>query len=120
MAWEYSQSTGHLTYNGSFVIRGYAGAGGGQNNPDMEHIRNVGPIPRGTYDIGQPRNTGSKGPHVMDLSPRGHNALGRTEFLIHGDSINDPGNASEGCVILPRAVRERISGSADNVLEVVR
>src|SRR5690606_14747144 len=119
MSWEYSQSTGELKLNGAYVATGYSGAGEGKNNPDMQHLRNVVPIPRGSYHIGSPRNSGSRGRHVMDLTPYGHNALGRTEFLIHGDSISNPGNASEGCIILPRNIRERISASGDNLLEVV-
>jgi hypothetical protein len=57
----------------------------------------------------------------MDLTPVGHNVYGRTELQIHGERIGrPPGNASEGCVVLPRNVRERIFRSRDYVLEVVR
>lgn len=55
----------------------------------------------------------------MVLSPDGHNAHGRTAFLIHGDSRTNPGNASEGCIVLPPAVRIRIAQSGDTTLEVV-
>ena len=120
MSWEYSQSTGRLTHNGVFVEKGYSGYREGKDNPDMERIVNVGPIPRGTYHIGSPRGSSESGPHVLDLSPYGHNAHGRTEFLIHGDSMNNPGNASKGCIILSRKTREKISSMSDNVLEVVR
>ena len=34
----------------------------------------------------------------MNLTPLGHNALGRTGFMIHGNNVQD--NASQGCVIL--------------------
>ena len=120
MSWEYSQSTGRLTHNGVFIEKGYSGAGSGKDNPNMQHVKNVGPIPRGTYHIGTPRNSSSRGPHVLDLTPYGHNALGRTAFLIHGDSISSPGNASEGCIIMSRKTREKVSSSGDNVLEVVQ
>jgi hypothetical protein len=40
--------------------------------------------------------------------------------LIHGDSINHPGDASEGCVVLSRAVRQTIAASGDTDLEVVQ
>lgn len=119
MPWYYSQSTGQLTRNERVAGIGYAGAGGGRNNPRMENVRDVGPIPRGTYQISRPRNSERRGPHVMDLSPVGHNALGRTNFLIHGDSARHPGQASQGCIILPRLVRQQISGSGDNRLIVI-
>ncbi len=54
------------------------------------------------------------------LTPRGHTALGRTSFQIHGDSINAPGEASSGCIIMPRMVRERIWRSNDRLLKVVK
>ena len=119
MPWVYHQGTGALVYNDETVATGYAGANAGRNNPAAEALRNIGPIPRGSYEIGRPRNTARRGPHAMDLTPSGHNALGRTEFMIHGDSIANPGQASEGCIVLPRNARERISGSGDNVLVVV-
>jgi hypothetical protein len=120
MGWEYSQSTGRMTHNGAFVEKGYSGGGEGKDNPDMERAIKAGPIPRGTYHIGSPRNSSHSGPYVLDLTPYAHNAHGRTEFLIHGDSISNPGNASEGCIVLSRKTREKISATGDNVLEVVR
>jgi len=45
--------------------------------------------------------------------------FGRDGFLIHGDSVRHPGDASEGCIILPRRFRERIWTSEDTDLEVV-
>jgi hypothetical protein len=55
----------------------------------------------------------------MDLAPIGHNARGRTAFLIHGERrTGPPGNASTGCVILERQIREQISSSGDHELVV--
>ena len=122
MTWHYSQSTGQLTHDGRNVGRpGYSGAPAGINNPDMQQIVDVGPIPRGQYRIGRPRDTETHGPHVMDLTPVGHTALGRSQFLIHGDRVaGPPRSASQGCIILPPDVRDRISGSGDNSLVVDR
>ncbi|MDX1695713.1 MAG: hypothetical protein R3208_18245 [Ketobacteraceae bacterium] len=75
-------------------------------------------IPREEYQIGPSYKSGTGlGPVVMDLDPVGHNALGRTLFRIHGD--NATGTASEGCIIMPRPVREKVSNSQDRILEVV-
>jgi hypothetical protein len=54
----------------------------------------------------------------MDLTPLGHNANGRSDFRIHGD--NSTHTASTGCIILPPHVRQQISASGDNVIDVVR
>jgi hypothetical protein len=43
----------------------------------------------------------------------------RSGFYIHGDKVSDPGNASDGCIILPRASRETINSSTDKSLQVV-
>lgn len=116
MAWTYNQRTGQLKRNGTLVGTGYSGTGTGRNNPLYEGTRRLGPIPRGQYRIGASRNSARTGPHIMDLTPVGHNAQGRTAFEIHGD--NSTHNASEGCIILPRAVRDRIAASGDTTLEV--
>ena len=60
------------------------------------------------------------GPYVLPLTPDPENLMyGRDGFLIHGDSITNPGSASEGCIILPRSARTMIAASGDNRLEVV-
>lgn len=126
MAWEYSQSTGRLTRISAQgarieVATGYSGRDRGLNNPVMENVADTGPIPRGEYSIGNPRRSAATGPHIMDLTPVGHNANGRTNFQIHGDNATPaPFDASHGCIVLPRSIRDRISGSGDNLLRVVR
>jgi hypothetical protein len=85
--------------------------------------RGIGPIPRGRYTIGPPHHGHRTGAYVMDLTPVGHDAHRRTEFQIHGETVdpNRPrGEASTGCIVTPRNVRERIFRSGDHVLEVVR
>jgi hypothetical protein len=58
--------------------------------------------------------------NVFDLTPEGHSALGRTEFLIHGDSKKNPGSASEGCIVLSPEIRGRIAESGVTKLLVVK
>lgn len=121
MPWEYSQSTGHLRHNGRVIAtNGYSGIDQGRNNPAQEMVRDVGPTPRGQYRIAAPRNSAAVGPHAMDLTPVAHNAHGRNAFMIHGDSRENPGRASQGCIILPPNARTQISNSRDAVLNVVR
>jgi len=45
--------------------------------------------------------------------------FGRSNFLIHGDSVVHPGTASEGCIIAARYIREDIAKSPVKVLAVV-
>ena len=86
--WIYDQLSGGLSQDGQRVATGYSGFGPGKNNPDMENVPDVGPIPRGVYDIGPMHDTTTHGPHVMALTPEpGTDTLGRDGFLIHGDSV---------------------------------
>lgn len=120
-AWTYSQKTGDLEQDGTRIATGYSGAGEGKNNPDLQNIRNVGPIPVGDWTItGPPADTEDHGPYVLRLAPAaGTETFGRSGFLMHGDSREHPGCASEGCVILPRPVREQVWKSNDRDLKVV-
>ena len=122
MPWTYSQSTGELRHDGVVVTEnGYSGLGDGKNNPDMQSVPNIGPVPQGSYTVGAPRANLSKGRWTMPLTPDpGTNTFGRKGLLIHADSVHHPGAASTGCIILPPPVRHNIATSPDRKLEVVR
>lgn len=124
--WKWDQSAGELSRDGKFVSSGYAGADRGKNNPALEGVPGVGPIPTGLYRIGGPYTSQRAGPYVLplkavDANPDDdiHQRTGRSAFRIHGDSIKNPGTASNGCIILPRYVRVTIWRSGDRDLEVV-
>jgi Protein of unknown function (DUF2778) len=119
--WTYAQKTGQLLQDGKLVSTGYSGCGEGKNNAEMQAVENMGPIPQGQWIIvGRPTNTAEHGPYVLQLQPcAGTDTFGRSGFLMHGDSIEKPGCASRGCVIMPRTVREQVWTSGDVDLEVV-
>jgi hypothetical protein len=120
MTWRYDQSTGDLFHDDTFIGTGYSGAGRtlaeGRNNPAMEAVRMKGPIPAGQWLVGPAGTNAQTGPVSMDLTPVGHDAHGRTAFLIHGD--NSANNASEGCIIMARGIRDEIAASPDRELMV--
>ncbi len=120
-AWTYAQKSGELQQDGKPVATGYSGAGAGKNNPVMQNVCDVGPIPEGDWTIaGPPADTADHGPYVLKLNPAAATeTFGRSGFLMHGDSKEHPGSASHGCVILPRAVREQMWTSGDRELEVL-
>lgn len=121
--WSYKQSTGELFRTGSPVTTpvavGHAGVGTGKNNPDLQCVQDIGPIPRGDWTISALTDTPSlKG--ALPLTPKtGTDVCGRKDFFIHGDSVAQPGWASQGCIILPKEVRELIAASGDLHLRVV-
>lgn len=118
--WTYEQVTGRLLHEGDLVATGYSGAGVGKNNPAMQDVHNVGPIPVGNYAIKAPVDTVTHGPYVLALEPAADNEMfGRSGFLMHGDSVVHPGTASEGCIIQARKTRESVWESGDFNLEVV-
>lgn len=119
--WSYHQSSGAL-YDaaGLHIATGYSGAPAGKNDPTKQDIPKVGPIPRGLYTIGVPFASATHGPFAIHLTPGPGNEMhGRDGFLCHGDSKEHPGAASEGCIILQRAIREQVWSSGDHRLRVV-
>jgi len=126
--WQYSQSTGNLVYvdnsTGQItpVAVGYSGYGVGLDNPQTQHISNIGPIPQGIWTIQRQQTnvtgTGVVLPGSMRLSPwAGTNTFGRTGFLIHGGSFTTR-SSSAGCIVLPPHIRNRIANSGDDELRV--
>lgn len=121
MSWIYKQSTGEMMApDGNLIGTGYSGKGIGCNNAEMQDVPNVGPIPAGTYTIGEAYHDPEKGPCVMRLIPDPSNEMfGRDGFLCHGDNPAANHTASEGCIIQGPAARQAISTSDDKQLMVV-
>lgn len=130
--WGFEQSTGWwYTPESARLSQGYSGHGLGRNNPEMESVADVGPIPVGLYTIqlitdaaGQPiahkdaKGTTLAAP-VMRLIPDADNEMyGRTDFLCHGNNATN--DASLGCAIADHDTRVTISTSTDNRLQVVK
>jgi hypothetical protein len=115
----YSQSTGELTRDGQLIGTGYAGHGSGKNDPQMQQVPNVGPLPQGFYTIGLAEEHARLGPMSMELDPDPDNQMfDRSEFFIHGDNPDHVGNSSDGCIVMPPAVRQAIAASGDDLLQV--
>lgn len=116
---------GLIVKDGKLFAHAYSGRNEGEqlgkNNPALVQVRNVGPIPPGTYEIaGPPFDSATHGPYCLLLKPKiGTNTFGRTGFMWHGDSIKRPGDASHGCVVSNRYSREMAWESGDRTLKVV-
>jgi hypothetical protein len=123
MPFTYSQSTGKFSQNGNRIGFGYSGHGRGLNEPTMEGVVGVGPIPAGHWTIGPAHADGRLGPVVMNLDPvPPFNALGRSLFRIHGDNGKGDHSASDGCIILGPVYRKQIAAAVaggDNSLTVI-
>ncbi|MCU1301982.1 MAG: hypothetical protein JWQ87_2266 [Candidatus Sulfotelmatobacter sp.] len=120
--WTYNQLSGELRKDGVLLGIGYSGHGQGKNNPALEQDVDVGPIPAGSWTIcGPPYDTTTHGPYVLRLEPDRLTPLyGRAGFLIHGDSLEHPGQGSEGCIaISPRDKRSAVYQSGDTKLLVI-
>ncbi len=125
----YSQATGHLLCKdeaGNVVVdvNGYAGYGPGKNNPAMQDVEDVGPIPVGTYDM-LPGYNGPLGRPQIPLRRRGGRSGGfppnrdPNSFLIHAESDAHKGQASRGCVVVKNPKdREHILDCGGGTVEV--
>lgn len=117
--WTYVQSSGDLFHGSEYIETGYSGKlPDGKNDPNKECVKNVGPIPRGTYDIGPEKSSPSPVSLILTANNPNYCNPPRDGFLIHGD--NSTSTASTGCIILSRRTRERIRDNNDNRLKVVR
>lgn len=122
MNWTFSQSTGLVANpEGIAIGRGYAGKGPGMDNPAMQDVRDVGPLPQGWYTMNAPvDHPESVGAFAIPLLPDPENEMdGRSDFYIHGDNPEGNHSASDGCIVLPYTIRQEIVDSGNNRLEVV-
>ena len=123
--WTWKQEAGELWRDGEFVVKGYSGKGRGKNNPALEGMAGIGPIPCGRWKMKDIYDSDNVGPRAivlwsLDGKPDDRDErTGRGAFRIHGDSIRAPGTASKGCIILPRITRLRMWASGDRIIEVV-
>jgi len=108
----YSQSTGLLIDPAlGHVALGWAGNSAGKNDPTMEQVHCIGPLPKGLYRVGpwEAQHPGL-GPLVAHLEQIEGESYGRDGFYIHGPAV-DPshyGQESKGCIVIPRAGREKV------------
>lgn len=115
MPWTYHQTSGRLVSpRGELLGIGYSGHGDGLNNPAMEAVHGVGPIPAGHWHIGPAKAPPDHlGPVAMPLTPVGFDPHGRSAFFMHGDNIHMNHTASDGCVIMGPLIRRCVDASLD-------
>lgn len=101
----YEQSSGQFAIvNGDFecpLDTGAAGREDGLNNPQMERVRGIGPLPRGQYLMRVVAHSRFAAPAIqLTFAPETRmETYGRSGFYIHG------GTKSEGCILLQRPTR---------------
>lgn len=100
----YSQSGHHFygtAYDGSYIdtyscCSGQSGSC--RNNPSCQCQKSVGPLPQGSYTLGN-MYTFKSCINSYDLYPAStNNMCGRSGFLIHCGGCS--GNPSEGCIVI--------------------
>ncbi len=118
---KYVQRTGRfLDQHGHLIGVCYSGDGPGLNNPAMQAVARVGPIPAGRWKIGPAYHHPHLGPVVMDLDAVVlEAALGRSLFRIHGDNSSMNHTASLGCIVMWHGPRVIVAASPVQVLDVV-
>lgn len=117
----YVQATGNW-YEANRKLRttAYSGDGAGLNNPAMQDIPRVGPIPVGDYTIGPAFHHPWLGPNTMHLTPAaGNNMHNRSDFDLHGDNPAMDHTASEGCIVMEPKPRQRVADSFVRALKVI-
>lgn len=123
----FKQTTGEF-FDSSQELEGigYAGRDAGKNNPAMEGVKGIGPLPRGHYKAVELfEHHPTVGRYALRLEPDAETrtriiAYGRDpdSFFCHGDSNEHPGLASHGCIVQQRPLREKI-WTVDRDIEVI-
>lgn len=118
----YEQSTGLFTIwdvdDGGverllYECKGHSGRDRGRDNPDFDHVKSVGPLPRGFYRIVLCAHPKFRRP-AFRLDPfQGNIMHGRSDFWLHG------GTVSHGCIILRFVNRDAVEYYKPSTLEVV-
>lgn len=119
--WTFVQSDGFILHDSVNASQGFSGNGVGRNNPAMQNVANVGPLPCGLYMMSELIESDPQcGPYVIVLVPNaGNEMFGRSGFRIHGAEISNPDAGSDGCICAPRPVRMDMWEGTDHWLEVV-
>lgn len=109
---EYNSKTGELwACNGDFCMplaSGYAGKNNGLNNPEVDHVRSLGPLPRGTYAMRVDNHPRFAAPAIR-LTQTSGLTHDRSGFWIHGDNSAGNKTASSGCIVLNKVTRAAIA-----------
>lgn len=110
----YVQSTGAFgVQNGDFVFPlgdGYAGKGPSRNVPNDDHLRGLGPLPRGEYVLKLVAHQRFAEPAFQLTQVKGE-TYDRSDFWVHGD--NKTSTASSGCIVLGKPVRLMLKAFLD-------
>jgi hypothetical protein len=124
--WTYKQSTGELLLDGKHFSKGYSGHGRGLNNPKLQGVQGVGPLPVGKWKILGPYDSARVGKFALrleavDAHPGDdkHDGTDRGAFRMHGDNVKGDSSASNGCLIFPLVVRKAVWASGDRDLEAI-
>lgn len=120
--------SGEILLNGDLFAHGHAGwddgdgiaePGEGYNDPSMQKVRNIGPLPVGFYSISLPFTHPTIGRLVMRLEPLpGTDTFGRSGFLWHGGGLS----SSQGCLVSSLQSRELAARhvlDGERILEVI-
>jgi hypothetical protein len=141
--WTFRQATGFIEdFTGRVCGLATSGRGEGRNNPILQDVRagcrlscgewvpveglkpsDFGPLPQGIYTMDPPQETLAHGPYVLWLTPgAGNEMFGRSGFCIMGPPSESKVSSidSEGCIITPRVLRERMWDSKDVNLQVIQ
>ena len=124
----YRQGSGEFRGpDGSVLDKGHSGRGEFRDKPDLEHVKDNGPIPRREYrvtkvieDPSDPKHV-TMGRHILRLEPADEQTrqklkeMNRDGFWIHGGTTP---NASHGCILIPEDTRRQIP--VGSVVRVVR
>ena len=125
-----SQTTGIVTKDNGIVVCTTAFMGNnyrpdtnptgikGRNNPLMQDVHFIGPLPQGVYRVGEWGMHHPVGDLSAPLTQIAGETYGRNAFFIHGPGGADPENSSEGCIVIPHNDRVAVAALQPETITV--
>ena len=123
--WIFDVIAGNFVGHGTAKSGVYAGNGPGFNNPAMENVANVGPLPRARYTMKRIYDDPETGKNTIELIPDPESIAkfpnrNMYSFRIHGINPARPLGSSKGCIcVSPGSFRVYVFNSGDHELFVV-
>lgn len=116
--WVYSVTKKTLWKNSGGVVTSRCNSGhdGATNISALEDMEDIGPIPRGTWQILNGFDSKSAGAKTIPILPLDHKARNRTGFTLHGNIGRIP---QANGIAMPLSVRNKIDKSKDKVILII-
>ena len=116
--WVYSVTAKTLWKNTGDVVttRCSSGHDGAKDISQLDDMKDIGPIPRGTWQVLNGFDSVAIGAKTIPLLPLDHAAKKRAGFTLHGNMVK---MSQANGIAMPLSIRNKIDKSKDKTILVI-